>query len=165
MANLIEFKIKDVQFSFDPAKLTPESVNKALLKAAGRICAERYTGKGEKTPDAAALAAKAKEFAADPNLIFAGAIREGVSKPKKSPVEKVATAWFSAEFLPALKLNNEKAAAIWKKAGGDGILMKAAAEATEAQKTAVQKNQDARDRLIKAKAKKLEEQGWKPQLD
>lgn len=163
MAN-IEYKIKEVQFSFDPAKLTAESVAKALLKAASRITAERYTGKGEKTPTAEQLAAKAKEFAADPNLIFAGAIREGVSRPKKDMYERAAGAWFTSQFFPAVKLNNEKAVALWKKAGGDGSMMKASAEATETQKAAVQKNQAARDKLIAAKAKKLKDAGWEPDL-
>ncbi len=163
MAN-IEYKIKDVQFSFDPAKLTPESVAKALLKAASRITAERYTGKGEKTPSTEDLKKKAAEFAADPNLIFAGAVREGVPRPKKDMYERAAGSWFTSQLFPAVKLGNEKAVALWKKAGGDGVVIKASAEATEAIKAAVQKNQAARDKLVAAKAKKLKDSGWEPDL-
>ena len=165
MANIVEYTIKTVKFTFDAEKLTPESVNKGLLKAASRLTAEIYTGTKASALDKAGLEAKAKEYAKDPNLIFAGAVRRGVSRPKLDFCERTARFWFTSQFFPMLKLGDKQAEALWKAAGGDGTQLKTASFPTEAEKKMVSANLTARDKVIAAKAKKLRDSGLVTTID
>ncbi len=165
MANLVKFTVKEIPVEFDLEKLTPEVARKMLLKGCARSFFERETGKGEKTT-LETIKAAAVKVTTDPNAYYAavGTRGEGVSRPKLDMYERKAKSWFTAEFLPALKLGIEAAIKLWTRAGGSGAVLSAKSDATEAIKTAAQRNQDARDKLVAAKAKKLKDAGWEPEL-
>jgi hypothetical protein len=136
MGQMISFKVKGNAVEFPMEKLAPEVMVKMLTKGCARSFFERETGKGEKTTDetiAKAIAA----VSADPNSYYAAVgHREGVSRPKLDIYERKASSWFSAEFLPALKLGHEKAKALWAKAGGVSTIFKAKEDADAATKEA-----------------------------
>ena len=160
----MKFQVKGTTIEFDESKLTPEVLSKVLQKGCSRIFFERETGKKDAKPedfDKAVLAVQT-----DPNAYYAsyGTRGEGVSRPKLDMYERKAKSWFSAEFLPALKLSVDAAVKLWAKAGGSGLLLSVPKEGTAEQKAAAEQNQTARDKLIAAKAKKLKEQGWEPEM-
>jgi hypothetical protein len=164
MGNLIKFTVKGTQVEFDMSKLTPEIQVKMLTKGCARSFFERETGKGEKTT-AESLAKAVAVVMSDPNTYYmAVGHREGVSRPKLDIYERKAGSWFNAEFLPALKLGHEKAKALWVKAGGVSTIFKAKEDADTAAKELAGKNADAKAKLIAAKAKKLKDAGWEPDL-
>lgn len=160
----MKFNVKGTTIEFDESKLSPEVLAKVLQKGAARIFFERETGKKDAKPEDFQKAVAAVQ--ADPNAYYAtyGTRGEGTSRPKLNMFERKAKSWFSAEFLPALKLNVEAAVKLWAKAGGSGLLLTAKEDATAEVKDAVVKNQNARDKLIAAKAKKLEDSGWQPEM-
>ena len=164
MAQLISFKVKGETVEFDASKLTPEVMAKMLTKGCGRSFFERETGKGEKTT-AESLAKAIAAVKSDPNAYYAAVgHREGTSRPKLDIYERKAGSWFNAEFLPALKLGHEKAKALWVKAGGVSTIFKAKDDADATAKEVAGKNADARTKLVAAKAKKLKDTGWEPDL-
>lgn len=164
MGNLIKFNVKGSVVEFDSSLLTPEVQAKMLAKGCARSFFERETGKKDKS-DADFLAA-VKAVATDPNAYYMaiGVRGEGVSRPKLDIYERKAGSWFSAEFLPALKLGHEKAKALWVKAGGVSTVFKAKEDADQAAKDVIGKNSGAKAKLIAAKAKKLKDSGWEPDL-
>ena len=162
MANMVKFQVKGNAIEFDVDKLTPEVKVLVLTKGLSRIFFERETPE-KKEGDLAAAIVKVQ---ADPNAYYVtyGHRGEGVARPKLDIYERKAKSWFSAEFLPALKLGHEKAKAIWGKAGGITSVFKAKDDATVEAKAEARKNLDARDKLCAAKAKKLKDSGWEPEL-
>ena len=168
---LIEFAVKGVKFSVDAAKLTPESINKALNKAHSRVAAERWTGKQEKSLTLEQLQAEAKNFAADPNQFWAkyGTRGEGVSRPKLDMCEKAARNYFKDVFMIHLKNNVPQVVAVWKANGGSGLLLKQADKMTADQLAAVNRNLAAKAKIIEKRTaverKKAEKAGAKIDLD
>ena len=165
MATLIKFTVKDVPVEFDLEKLTPEVQIKMLTKGCARSFFERETGKGDKS-SLETIQAAAQKVSTDPNSYYlaVGHRGEGVSRPKLDMYERKAKSWLTAEFFPAVKLGVEAAVKLWNKAGGSGVLLTAKEDATEAIKAAVLGNVTARDKLLAAKAKKLKDTGWEPEL-
>ena len=168
---LIEFAVKGVKFSVDAAKLTPESITKALNKAHGRVAAERWTGKQEKSLTLEQLQTEAKNFAADPNQFWAkyGTRGEGVSRPKLDMCEKAARNYFKDVFMIHLKNNVPQVVAVWKANGGSGLLLKQADKMTAEQLAAVNCNLAAKAKIIEKRTaverKKAEKAGAKIDLD
>lgn len=162
---MVKFTVKGNTVEFDESKLTPEVALKMLTKGCARSFFERETGKGDKTTDET-LAKAIGELQADPNKYYeaVGHRGEGVSRPKLDIYERKAKSWFTAEFMPAVKLGIEAAVKLWAKAGGSGLLLSAKEDATAEQKAAADRNKDARDKLIAAKAKKLKDSGWQPEM-
>lgn len=152
MATMIEFQVKGVKFSTDAAKLSPESITKVFNKAHNRAFAERFTGKKEKSLTTEQLQVEAAKFAENPNQFWStyGTRGEGISRPKQTPHEKYANAWFNTTFMPELKLKVEKRVKIWAKYGGSGLLVKAPKKATADIKAAVAKNLAAKAAIVKA---------------
>jgi hypothetical protein len=159
----MELTIKGVKFIIDEGKLSAETKAKVLAKGLSRIAFERETGKGQTDE---ALAKSLSAIAADPEKYYStyGTRGEGVSRPKLDMYERKAKSWFSAEFMPAVKGNVVNAVTLWKKAGAVSNQLSVPKEATADVKETVAKNQEARDKLIAAKAKKLKESGWEPEL-
>ena len=168
---LIEFAVKGVKFSVDAAKLTPESITKAFNKAHGRVAAERWTGKQEKSLTLEQLQAEAKNFAADPNQFWAkyGTRGEGVSRPKLDMCEKAARNYFKDVFMIHLKNNVPQVVAVWKANGGSGLLLKQADKMTADQLAAVNRNLAAKAKIIEKRTaverRKAEKAGAKIDLD
>ena len=168
---LIEFAVKGVKFSVDAAKLTPESITKALNKAHGRVAAERWTGKQEKSLTLEQLQTEAKNFAADPNQFWAkyGTRGQGVSRPKLDMCEKAARNYFKDMFMIHLKNNVPQVVAVWKANGGSGLLLKQADKMTADQLAAVNRNLAAKAKIIEKRTaverKKAEKAGAKIDLD
>jgi len=168
---LIEFAVKGVKFSVDVAKLTPESITKALNKAHGRVAAERWTGKQEKSLTLEQLQTEAKNFAADPNQFWAkyGTRGEGVSRPKLDMCEKAARNYFKDVFMIHLKNNVPQVVAVWKANGGSGLLLKQADKMTADQLAVVNRNLAAKAKIIEKRTaverKKAEKAGAKIDLD
>ena len=168
---LIEFAVKGVKFSVDVAKLTPESITKALNKAHGRVAAERWTGKQEKSLTLEQLQAEAKNFAADPNQFWAkyGTRGQGVSRPKLDMCEKAARNYFKDVFMIHLKNNVPQVVAVWKANGGSGLLLKQADKMTADQLAVVDRNLAAKAKIIEKRTaverKKAEKAGAKIDLD
>ena len=168
---LIEFAVKGVKFSVDAAKLTPESITKALNKAHGRVAAERWTGKQEKSLTLEQLQAEAKNFAVDPNQFWAkyGTRGQGVSRPKLDMCEKAARNYFKDVFMIHLKNNVPQVVAVWKANGGSGLLLKRADKMTADQLAAVDRNLAAKAKIIEKRTaverKKAEKAGAKIDLD
>ena len=168
---LIEFAVKGVKFSVDVAKLTPESITKALNKAHGRVAAERWTGKQEKSLTLEQLQTEAKNFAADPNQFWAkyGTRGEGVSRPKLDMCEKAARNYFKDVFMIHLKNNVPQVVAVWKANGGSGLLLKQADKMTADQLAAVNRNLVAKAKIIEKRTaverRKAEKAGAKIDLD
>ena len=168
---LIEFAVKGVKFSVDVVKLTPESINKALNKAHGRVAAERWTGKQEKSLTLEQLQAEAKNFAADPNQFWAkyGTRGQGVSRPKLDMCEKAARNYFKDVFMIHLKNNVPQVVAVWKANGGSGLLLKQADKMTADQLAVVDRNLAAKAKIIEKRTaverKKAEKAGAKIDLD
>ena len=168
---LIEFAVKGVKFSVDAAKLTPESITKALNKAHGRVAAERWTGKQEKSLTLEQLQTEAKNFAADPNQFWAkyGTRGEGVSRPKLDMCERAARNYFKDVFMIHLKNNVPQVVAVWKANGGFGLLLKQADKMTADQLAAVSRNLAAKAKIIEKRTaverKKAEKAGAKIDLD
>jgi len=168
---IIEFAVKGVKFSVDVAKLTPESITKALNKAHGRVAAERWTGKQEKSLTLEQLQTEAKNFAADPNQFWAkyGTRGEGVSRPKLDMCEKAARNYFKDVFMIHLKNNVPQVVAVWKANGGSGLLLKQADKMTADQLAAVNRNLVAKAKIIEKRTaverRKAEKAGAKIDLD
>ena len=168
---LIEFAVKGVKFSVDVAKLTPESITKALNKAHHRVAAERWTGKQEKSLTLEQLQTEAKNFAADPNQFWAkyGTRGQGVSRPKLDMCEKAARNYFKDVFMIHLKNNVPQVVAVWKANGGSGLLLKRADKMTADQLAAVNRNLAAKAKIIEKRTaverKKAEKAGAKIDLD
>ena len=168
---LIEFAVKGVKFSVDAAKLTPESITKALNKAHSRVAAERWTGKQEKSLTLEELQTEAKNFAADPNQFWAkyGTRGQGVSRPKLDMCEKAARNYFKDVFMIHLKNNVPQVVAVWKANGGSGLLLKQADKMTADQLAAVNRNLAAKAKIIEKRTaverKKAEKAGAKIDLD
>lgn len=159
MPNLASVTIHNVKIEFDVEKLNPESLKNMAVTAV-----TRRLSLGAKTKSTDELTKLSAEMAIDPNPFFMSTRGTGVSRPKLDMFERKAKSWFSAEFLPALKLAVDAAVKLWTKAGGSGLLLSAPKEATEEQKAAAGQNQTARDKLIAAKAKKLKDSGWEPEM-
>ena len=168
---LIEFAVKGVKFSVDVAKLTPESITKALNKAHSRVAAERWTGKQEKSLTLEQLQTEAKNFASDPNQFWVGygTRGQGVSRPKLDMHEKAARNYFKDVFMIHLKNNVPQVVAVWKANGGSGLLLKQADKMTADQLAAVNRNLAAKAKIIEKRTaverKKAEKAGAKIDLD
>ena len=162
MANMVKFQVKGNVVELDVDKLAPEVKANVLLKGLSRIFFERETPEKNEGDLVKAIAA----VQADPNAYYVtyGHRGEGASRPKLDMYEKKARSWFTGEFMPALKLGHEKAKAIWAKAGGVDTQFKVTDKTTDEQKANIEKNKAAAEKLCAAKAKKLKETGWEPEL-
>lgn len=159
MANTAKVVVHGVELTVDVDRLTKES-----LICMATTALTRRLSLGAKTKDEAALKEVAAGLVTDPNVFFTSTRGVGVSRPKLDIYERKAGSWFSAEFLPALKIGNEKAKALWAKAGGVSTVFKAKEDTDQAAKDVVDKNSTAKAKLIAAKAKKLKDSGWEPDL-
>jgi hypothetical protein len=163
MSNIASVTIHNVKIEFDVEKLNPEALKNMAVTAI-----TRRLSLGAQTKSAENLTKLAEEMAIDPNPFFTSTRGAGVPRPKLSPIEKEAVRFFGDTFLPALKLalaGDTKAKSyldLWIQAGGDGVLLKSAKEATAEQKAAVNKNLDAKAKIIAAKVRRLVKDNWQP---
>jgi len=172
MAQLISFKVKGVDASFEASLLTPEVAAKMLAKGCARSFFERETGKEDKTAET--LTAAIAKMTADPNAYYAaiGTRGEGTTRAKLSPLEKEAknraTKIVEYAKMDASKLEGkskaviEGAQAIWAKYGGSGFLFKAKDDVTDTIKAAVQNNLAAKQKVFEAYVAKLTAENWAP---
>ncbi len=165
MANLQVITIKGFTGQVDLDTITPENKDKGTLGFLTRKLFERLTGHGDKSTDEI-IQAGITAACADPNVFIESIGTRGIgsTRSKLSIYERKAKSWFSTDFLPALKAGVEKAKEKWEKVGGISTVFTAKDDDNQAMKDVVTANLTARDKIIAAKARKLEKDGWEPEI-